>query len=66
MIKNTYVEPTGNDILRGIESKIVASCECLTKTPDHQYHAKDCLYRILCETGNYIRMKLHEEYTKAR
>lgn len=66
MIEDLYVEPTGGDILRGIGSKMVASCECLTKTPDYRCHAKDCLYRILCETEKYIRIKLFEEYTKAR
>lgn len=27
----------------------VASCTCLTKTPDFQFHEKECRYRLICE-----------------
>ena len=42
----------------GIEEKLlrkmVASCECSTKTPEVQYHDEMCLYRILNEAVNTI------------
>lgn len=27
----------------------LASCNCLTKTPDPQFHSFNCPYRLLCE-----------------
>lgn len=28
---------------------LLASCDCLTKTPDHRYHKPSCRYRLICE-----------------
>jgi hypothetical protein len=32
-----------------LRSKMIASCQCMTKTPDPQHHTESCLYRILYE-----------------
>lgn len=33
---------------------IIASCDCLTKTPEIKFHAKGCKYRLIMERDNAI------------
>jgi hypothetical protein len=42
-------------ILERLFTAQVASCGCLTKTPDVQFHKEDCLYRVLAEAQDRIR-----------
>ena len=32
----------------------IGSCDCLTKTPDIEYHDKFCRYRLITEAIRYI------------
>jgi hypothetical protein len=48
------------DILVKINTLKIASCNCLTKTPDVLYHNEKCRYRILSELEIDIK-KLYEE-----
>lgn len=43
------------DLLSRIQKNMVASCKCLTKTPDVEFHDADCLYRVLAESYELIR-----------
>jgi hypothetical protein len=39
-----------NERLReALEIAKISSCSCLTKTHEHEYHDKNCRYRIYCE-----------------
>lgn len=38
-----------SELTRRLARCTVASCRCMTKTPEVQYHAEDCLYRVLNE-----------------
>jgi hypothetical protein len=42
------------DIISKLELACVASCSCLTKTPDHQHHSEECRYRVLNEAMEHI------------
>lgn len=44
-------------IISKLERACVASCTCLTKTPDFEHHAADCRYRVLSETIGHIAEK---------
>ena len=37
---------------------IVASCNCMTKTPDAKHHAKGCKYRLICERDDEKRYRI--------
>lgn len=41
----------------------IASCRCMTKTPDPDYHKEDCTYRVLYEAQKEIQ-KLQETLKK--
>ncbi len=43
------------DLIERIERATVASCSCLTKTPDWQYHEINCRYRLLQEAADQLR-----------
>lgn len=43
-----------NDAQSVQSDSIVASCNCLTKTPDAKHHAKGCKYRLICERDEAI------------
>lgn len=43
-----------DDILTRLLLAQCGACTCLTKTPDEQYHATNCTYRVLREAGNEI------------
>lgn len=53
------------EALMKVKAKIaeatIASCECLTKTPDPLYHAQDCRYRMLAHALNDIEAALASE-----
>jgi hypothetical protein len=34
---------------------IVASCNCMTKTPEVAYHSEGCRYRLVCERLEEVR-----------
>lgn len=36
-------------IIRKIDQASIASCSCLTKTPEIEFHSETCRYRILQE-----------------
>lgn len=38
----------------------IASCTCLTKTPDHEWHQENCKYRIVIEAREEI-LKLRDQ-----
>lgn len=38
-----------SELTRRLARCTVASCRCMTKTPEVQYHNEDCLYRVLNE-----------------
>lgn len=38
-----------------VVSAIVASCGCLTKTPQPRYHARDCRYKHLAHRLEELR-----------
>lgn len=40
--------------LRAVRFAQMASCTCLTKTPDIQYHKADCRYRLFAEIERYL------------
>jgi hypothetical protein len=53
---------TGKDICKRLFQKMVASCECMTKTPNPEYHKPDCLYRVLSDASVFIaRMVRNDE-----
>lgn len=41
-------------ILFFLETMKVGSCTCVTKTHHHEYHSKDCRYRIICEMSENL------------
>ena len=43
-----------NDIISRLELACIASCQCMTKTPDFQQHAANCRYRVLNEAIGQI------------
>ena len=43
-----------NDLSVRLARCTVASCRCMTKTPEVQYHDKSCLYRVLNEAIEVI------------
>lgn len=43
-----------SEITTKLEDACIASCECVTKTPDFQYHDAECLYRVLNEAIEHI------------
>ena len=53
------------DLLKRLQTAQIASCTCGTKTPVADYHAPDCIYRILYESEQVIRraivQRLREE-----
>lgn len=49
------------DITEKLVLQQAASCNCLTKTPDTEFHKEYCLYKVLVEAVNeieYLRNKL--------
>jgi hypothetical protein len=61
-LKSTLAETDKeNELLRGklssdsFDDSIVASCSCLTKTPDIQYHKPGCKYRIIVERNQALQ-----------
>lgn len=51
------------DIKQNLEYMMISSCNCLTKTPDPQYHVTGCRYRQLRETLKYIE-QLEDELAR--
>lgn len=47
-------------LIRRVRGAMVASCECMTKTPDPKYHKPECLYRILSD----VEWVLMREYSR--
>lgn len=43
-----------NDVLRKLDYLSIASCSCLTKTPDIEFHSDTCRYKILQEIKKQI------------
>jgi len=41
--------------LSALEQSCIASCSCVTKTPDTQHHAEDCNYRIRASAADGLR-----------
>lgn len=77
-LKSTLAETEEeNEMLRGklasdsFDDSIVASCSCLTKTPDIQYHKPGCKYRIIVGRNQALkalaetRAKLKEAESRA-
>lgn len=42
-------------LIQRIEQACVASCSCVTKTPDWEAHEEDCRYRVLHEAAFRLR-----------
>jgi hypothetical protein len=42
------------DVKYNLQRMVVASCTCLTKTPDLHYHGPECNYRQYKEILSYI------------
>ncbi len=43
-----------DDLVGRLMMKTVASCDCMTKTPEIMAHKPTCLYRLLCEAAERI------------
>lgn len=47
------IDISDDSLVKAIEKRmvraIVASCNCVTKTPDTAFHREDCRYRALAE-----------------
>lgn len=43
------------ELLRLVDSACVASCSCLTKTPEPSFHAESCRYRVLRGISDALR-----------
>jgi hypothetical protein len=50
------------DIEEKLLRKMVASCDCTTKSPEVQYHDEMCLYRVLDDAvSEIIHLKIEEK-----
>lgn len=43
-----------NDLMHRIALACVASCQCVTKTPQYEFHSLECRYRVLMEASARI------------
>lgn len=43
-------------VVRRLRMAQVASCGCLTKTPDPKHHSEDCLYRVLQDAIDALQL----------
>lgn len=43
-----------SNIINKLEDACIVACGCLTKTPQFQYHAAECRYRVLNEAIEHI------------
>lgn len=48
------------DIETGFVKLKLASCTCVTKTPDYSFHEQGCRYRVVCETEALVMKALEE------
>lgn len=49
-----HTKTNGIDELN-IEQSKIGSCQCLTKTPETQYHSANCPYRVICELQTQLK-----------
>lgn len=54
MKSNQQLCNDGEIIMNKLWTKITASCECMTKSPDIVWHDTTCLYKVLQEASDII------------
>lgn len=53
-LQNALDRRVENDAKSVQSDSVVASCNCMTKTPKVKYHAKGCKYRLICERDELL------------
>lgn len=46
---NTRATPDVSELVEALRKCSVGSCNCMTKSPDPQYHAEQCQYKMIAE-----------------